>query len=150
MMMNTRIRGAQGFGRVELPSAALLLASVAMPAQAQIVPGSTNTDQTEATTSNAPAQPATQPSAPRADDVARPASGATVVENGPLVPQDQGLGTIVVTATKRVTNLQKTPIAISVANSQALADRHANSLFDLATVRSRAFASRPSRRASRR
>ena len=49
----------------------------------------------------------------------------------PRTAQDQGLGAIIVTATKRETNLQRTPIAISVANTQALADRHAQSLLDL-------------------
>ena len=39
---------------------------------------------------------------------------------------------VVVTATKRATNLQKTPIAISVMNSEALEDRHVQSLMDLA------------------
>ena len=43
-----------------------------------------------------------------------------------------GLGDIVVTATKRVTNLQETPIAISVLSDEALADRHVQSLADLA------------------
>ncbi|WP_277984567.1 TonB-dependent receptor [Sphingomonas faeni] len=48
-------------------------------------------------------------------------------------PADQtGLGEIVVTATKRETNLQKTPIAINVLSSQALTDRHVQSLYDLA------------------
>jgi iron complex outermembrane receptor protein len=45
--------------------------------------------------------------------------------------EQAGLAEIVVTATKRETNLQKTPIAISVANTQALTDRHASSLLDL-------------------
>ena len=44
----------------------------------------------------------------------------------------QGLGEIVVTATKRETNLQKTPIAISVLSSAAIADRHVQSLYNLA------------------
>ena len=39
---------------------------------------------------------------------------------------------IVVTATKRETNLQKTPIAISVVGAQAIKDRHVQSLLDLA------------------
>ena len=42
-----------------------------------------------------------------------------------------GLGDIVVTAQKRETSLQKTPIAISVINGQDLANRHALSLTDL-------------------
>lgn len=42
------------------------------------------------------------------------------------------LGDIIVTATKRETNLQKTPIAISVLSDQAITDRHVQSLLDLA------------------
>jgi len=45
---------------------------------------------------------------------------------------DMGLGDIVVTATKRETNLQKTPIAIAVLNATTIADRHVQSLYDLA------------------
>jgi iron complex outermembrane recepter protein len=44
---------------------------------------------------------------------------------------DGGLADIVVTATKRETNLQKTPISISVLGGQALAERHVQSLIDL-------------------
>jgi iron complex outermembrane receptor protein len=108
----------------------LLLSTVASGAVAQTaVPGSTNTPQQEQTT--APNAPGAQPPAPQADDAARPAVGSTVIENAPRAPQDSGLGAIIVTATKRETNLQKTPIAISVANTQALTDRHASSLLDL-------------------
>jgi iron complex outermembrane receptor protein len=111
----------------------MLLSSVAAPALAQAVPapGSTNTPQEEQTNSNATPTPSPLPPAPQADQVAQPASGATVAENSAQAPQDQGLGAIIVTATKRETNLQKTPIAISVANTQALTDRHAQSLLDL-------------------
>jgi len=115
-----------------------LLCSAATPAFAQqtAVPGPTNSDSQEATTSNAPATPSPLPPAPQADDVAHPATGSTVIENAPIAPQDSapasgGLQEIVVTATKRETNLQRTPIAISVANTQALTDRHADSLLDL-------------------
>lgn len=57
-------------------------------------------------------------------------TGSTVTT---LTPGDDsnGLEDIVVTAEKRETNLQKTPISISVLGSQALADRHAQSLLDL-------------------
>jgi iron complex outermembrane receptor protein len=117
------------------------LSSVATPALAQTTPAppqapapsSTNTQQQELTTQQAPSP---QPGAPQAGDVANPQTGSTVLENSPQGPQDQqaapnGLGDIVVTATKRETNLQKTPIAISVVNTQALADRHALSMMDL-------------------
>ena len=43
-----------------------------------------------------------------------------------------GLGDIVVTATKRETNLQKTPIAINVVSMETIKDRHVQSLYDLA------------------
>ncbi len=46
--------------------------------------------------------------------------------------ESPALEEIVVTATKRETNLQKTPIAISVLSTQALQDRHVQSLYDLA------------------
>jgi iron complex outermembrane receptor protein len=42
-----------------------------------------------------------------------------------------GLTDIVVTATKRETRLQKTPISISVLGAQTLAERHVQSLIDL-------------------
>ncbi|MDI1295388.1 MAG: TonB-dependent receptor plug domain-containing protein, partial [bacterium] len=45
---------------------------------------------------------------------------------------DQGLGEIVVTATKRETNLQETPIAMAVMSQESLKDRHVQSLYDLA------------------
>jgi iron complex outermembrane receptor protein len=43
-----------------------------------------------------------------------------------------GLTEIVVTATKRETNLQQTPIAISVISPTLIKDRHVQSLLDLA------------------
>ncbi|OYY71742.1 TonB-dependent receptor [Sphingomonas sp. 28-63-12] len=64
--------------------------------------------------------------APPADS-GKPADDAAVAAD----PQ-QGLGDIVVTATKRETNLQKTPIAIAVIDSAAIKDRHIQSLIDLA------------------
>jgi iron complex outermembrane receptor protein len=119
----------------------MLLSSVATAAVAQtppsnngaVVPGSTNTSQQEQTNTNTPNIPSPQPPAPQADQVASPQVGATVAENGAQAPQDSGsgLGAIIVTATKRETNLQRTPIAISVANTQSLTDRHANSLIAL-------------------
>ena len=48
-----------------------------------------------------------------------------------IASADEGLGDIVVSAEKRETNLQKTPIAISVLGGEALADRHVQSLLDL-------------------
>ncbi|WP_294265449.1 TonB-dependent receptor [uncultured Sphingomonas sp.] len=49
-----------------------------------------------------------------------------------LDQRGEGVGDIVVTATKRETNLQKTPIAISVVSDAMLKDRHVQSLYDLA------------------
>jgi iron complex outermembrane receptor protein len=43
-----------------------------------------------------------------------------------------GLGEIVVTATRRETNLQRTPVAINVLGAVALQERHVQSLYDLA------------------
>ena len=43
-----------------------------------------------------------------------------------------GLGEIIVTAQRRETNLQQTPISISVLSTEALQDRHVQSLFNLA------------------
>lgn len=48
------------------------------------------------------------------------------------VDQQSGLADIIVTATKRETNLQETPISISVLGSEALENRHVQSLMDLA------------------
>lgn len=50
----------------------------------------------------------------------------------PMANAPVGLDDIVVTATKRETNLQDTPISISVMNSEALQNRHVQSLMDLA------------------
>lgn len=49
-----------------------------------------------------------------------------------LPANSDGLAPIVVTATKRETNLQKTPIAISVLSADTLKDRHVQNLLDLA------------------
>ncbi|GHC95282.1 TonB-dependent receptor [Novosphingobium pokkalii] len=63
--------------------------------------------------------------APAADVAAEaPASDASAGE--------KGLAEIVVTATKRETNLQKTPVAIAVVSDQVIKDRHVQSLLDLA------------------
>lgn len=56
-----------------------------------------------------------------------PAAGATADAQA-----DTGLADIVVTATKRSTNLQKTPISITVIDPAVLKDRHIQSLIDLA------------------
>jgi len=63
-----------------------------------------------------------------AADAATAADDAAATDAG----QGRGLGEIVVTATKRETNLQKTPIAISVVDPAMIKDRHIQSLIDLA------------------
>lgn len=66
------------------------------------------------------------------------AASPALAQSGPSDPgvEDPAgatrLGDIVVTATKRETNLQDTPISISVVNSEDLTDRHVQSLMDLA------------------
>ncbi|MFD1612436.1 TonB-dependent receptor [Sphingomonas tabacisoli] len=57
---------------------------------------------------------------------------AAAADAGTADAPESGLGDIVVTATKRETNLQRTPIAISVVDTQAIKDRHVQSLYDLA------------------
>jgi iron complex outermembrane receptor protein len=57
-----------------------------------------------------------------------PAAGSEAVNGN----DSSGLTDIVVTATKRETNLQKTPIAISVIGADVVERRHVQSLIDLA------------------
>ena len=62
-------------------------------------------------------------------------STALAAEAAPATPEaeaNERLGEIVVTATKRETNLQKTPISISVLGSEAIKERKVQSLLDLA------------------
>ena len=60
--------------------------------------------------------------APQQDAAAAPATSA----------QNDGLTDIVVTATKRETNLQRTPISISVMGAETIKERKVQSLLDLA------------------
>jgi len=60
-----------------------------------------------------------------AADAPAPAADAAAADS-------DGLGEVVVTATKRETNLQKTPIAINVLSTETIKDRHVQSLYDLA------------------
>ena len=74
-------------------------------------------------------------SALAADEVAADAAtaeAATADDGAFEGDSGDGLNTIVVTATKRETNLQDTPIAISVVDPQLIEDRHVQSLIDLA------------------
>ncbi|UYY77298.1 TonB-dependent receptor [Sphingomonas sp. R1] len=59
------------------------------------------------------------------------AQSQTAEPSAPAV-QPEGLADIVVTAQKRETNLQQTPISISVLSDAALKERHVQSLYDLA------------------
>jgi iron complex outermembrane receptor protein len=70
---------------------------------------------------------ATQPALAAADDAAPVAADAAADAGG------SGLSDIVVTATKRETNLQQTPIAINVVSSEDIAKQHVQSLIDLAS-----------------
>ncbi len=73
-----------------------------------------------------------QPGAAVASE-AETGTGAEPASAEPAAPEaNQGVGDIVVTATRRETNLQRTPLAISVVNTQALQDRHVQSLYDFA------------------
>ena len=71
------------------------------------------------------------------DTTPKAAAGAPAATD-PLVakpaedPTEPQIADVVVTATRRETNLQSTPISISVINTQAIADRHVLSLFNLA------------------
>ncbi|SDA32455.1 TonB-dependent receptor [Sphingomonas sp. NFR15] len=66
-----------------------------------------------------------------AADAAAPAPVPADAAPAPEAETSQ-IGDIVVTATRRETNLQRTPISISVLGAQGIADRHVLSLFNLA------------------
>jgi iron complex outermembrane receptor protein len=77
------------------------------------------------------------PAGDRADSAARsdPARRGlqlALADRPAASPADGGLDDIVVTATRRETNLQTTPLAISVVDPQVIADRHVQSLYDFA------------------
>ncbi|WP_254602776.1 TonB-dependent receptor, partial [Sphingomonas bacterium] len=63
---------------------------------------------------------------------AAPGTAESTAAAGQGQGDTQGIADVVVTATRRETNLQRTPISISVLNTQALEDRHVLSLFNLA------------------
>lgn len=63
---------------------------------------------------------------------AEDAAGPAAVPAAAADEASEGLNTITVTATKRETDLQKTPIAISVVDPTMIKDRHIQSLVDLA------------------
>jgi iron complex outermembrane receptor protein len=67
-----------------------------------------------------------------AADGAAPAADPAPAAADAAPAGEPGLTEIVVTATKRETNLQKTPIAMAVLNTETIRDRHVQSLYDLA------------------
>lgn len=94
-------------------TAALAMASLALPAAAFAAPFGAMADMA---TNSADAATAV------AEDAATASSS----------DRDDGLVEIVVTATKRETNLQKTPISISVMGGETIRERKVQSLMDLA------------------
>ncbi len=74
----------------------------------------------------------TVPTAAFASDEASAESAADATNANANANDSLGLTDIIVTATKRATNVQETPIAISVMDSAELKKRHVNSLIDLA------------------
>ena len=74
-----------------------------------------------------PAAPASEGPQPENTKQASPSP-----EDAAANPGNSGLTDIIVTATKRETNLQRTPIAISVLGSEMIERRHVQSLLDLA------------------
>ncbi len=78
------------------------------------------------------------PAALAADEAVASTVGSEAAPGDPGTDQatdgaeDHGLTEIVVTATKRETNLQKTPISISVMGAEMIAERKVQSLLDLA------------------
>ncbi|EGD59035.1 TonB-dependent receptor [Novosphingobium nitrogenifigens DSM 19370] len=71
------------------------------------------------------------PTLAHAESDAAPADAAAPSTEAPAAP-GAGLTEIVVTATKRETNLQKTPISMNVISAAVMKDRHVQSLLDLA------------------
>ncbi|MFT4026659.1 MAG: TonB-dependent receptor [Novosphingobium sp.] len=70
--------------------------------------------------------------ADEAANAAAAAADAPADATSSAAEDTSGLTDIVVTATKRETNLQKTPIAISVLGNEDIKKRHVQSLYDLA------------------
>ncbi|MCZ8324956.1 MAG: TonB-dependent receptor [Sphingomonadaceae bacterium] len=67
-----------------------------------------------------------------AEATAAPQDAAMGAQDGSSEAQNDGLTDIVVTATKRETNLQRTPISISVMGAETIRERKVQSLMDLA------------------
>ena len=69
---------------------------------------------------------------------------------GPVVQAEGEPEAVIVTAFRRETLLQDTPISLGVINTDEIEKRHVQSLHDLAEAPSRACASRPTNPARRR
>lgn len=124
--MNVAKAGAKAPEKIFRISTALLLSATAAPAiaQAQVQPA--DPDQSRLAENLAAGSTViTDGGAISA------ASDSTVVDAAAEAAAADDVDEIVVTATKRATNLQDTPIAIAVVNTQAMTDRHAQSLVDL-------------------
>jgi iron complex outermembrane receptor protein len=106
-----------------LSSAAALV--IASPAFAQSTQDTQSVQNGGTGTTNPPQDQTSGPDSPNMAATNGATNGAAGQDNG-------GIGDVVVTATRRETNLQKTPISISVLNTQAITDRHVLSLFNLA------------------
>lgn len=109
MFVSSRVRASL------LASAALLAGGLATPVLAQVG-------------AQAGAQAGAQVAAP---SVVAPDTGAQGPADAAPAPDQNRLNDIVVTATRRETNLQKTPIAINVVGAQDIQQRHIQSLLDL-------------------
>jgi iron complex outermembrane receptor protein len=108
----------------------LALSTSLLPAMAQAA-------QTDAQPAPGPAQAIGQSQAPQsaaaqAADQHPVQLAAADTAASAATETEQPLGDIVVTATRRETNLQATPIAISVVDPTIIRDRHVQSLLDLA------------------
>lgn len=106
---------------------AALLAPVAASAAVQLVRTSPVDPSASA---SAPSLPMESPPVEPATQVAR-AQGSSVSPATSAADRGSTLEEVVVTATKRETNLQKTPISITVIGSEALQNRHVESLINL-------------------
>ncbi|SEM99950.1 iron complex outermembrane recepter protein [Sphingomonas gellani] len=101
-----------------LAGAAVLIApGVAAAAPANGSPAAANAPAVNAAATTADPAAASDPKDPTADQQAQ---------------AESGLNDVVVTATRRETNLQKTPIAINVLGAETIRERHVQSLLDLA------------------
>ena len=113
--------------RLGAVSAAALAVGIAQPALAQTSGGEPPASHTTG------GLPSSQSNAQGAGTTATATPEATSRSAGQDGGQSAGrIQDVVVTAERRETSLQRTPISISVVNEQAIRDRHIQSLYDLA------------------